>query len=1637
MTVEPVATRMESGSAKPSRQTLSACFEAAQERFKNEITSPLVRKDPKRGPAVASFLKGSDLESLRKRCEDLDMTAGGANNAAQLLTTLDQFKGAADVFLGFAPESISIIWFGISSLITIANARVQTRLLICETCDSIANIIADCMRWEKRIDGMQTMCGAYELDIWSKDIPDLIFKIFDFLWNAMPHMDQSRAKRLSSTVKDLFTQELQQKVCALLEKHKQIVETAKAHFEESVFRETLQTSLKIDRITKNIQQYISVGRDILDALQKKTFLEELDRLRDGFQNSFTQSSQLHFSTLTNRVERIEGDRGGRLASSWIFREEAYVDWKADTNDTTMICIRGPRGHGKSVAMMSVQKEILTCRPHEKNLICHFFFKKGEQEMQRTLIALKSLLYQLLSSKQLREDVDALLKIIQILNPTFGGGESAPTITSIETALNNVGALCNTIRLIAVTIPGRVYIMLDALDECLDRREQDFAHHLKSLAVATKDTGFRVIISARDSIDIENEFNSNAGYQAEKLPEQLKFIEITAEKNSADLKEYLTHDVGEVLKRQIDKEKYESLFNQKLEKVVSIVHKKARGDFTLARMVIANLQQPSKNTFEKRITQLPSAIGEIYMASLESLTPDEQEFVVNALRWTVWTVSSVTVLELSDHYRELYKYVDPGDTPAENNLLDQDEDTKLEVEDPRQRPEIKEVIYHIKNAGRDFFRYDDKTGIITVDISIREWIQEDMTLGAKSATKASRGFNKYRDPQGNTVFNFVLTPSFVRYGDNLSELFIEREAHRTIAINILHALNSESFQKDHMSWAPDTDSGKRVRYEIQHWHDHIRILQKWWTKDCLDDSWWAELLTQLSIFMRPENWYIWILQYHRPPWSQTSRRGERLARLFDSPLHLACELGLSLIIDLLVRETNEGSSHEQAEAQQRKRSIQDNRRLKTLFMERAKIVRLLLREGGGVWTLEIIRNIVPQLDADEWEKVSQSDESAMFMRPQPQPLPFRNENDRPSSKIFNYGSGHADIWNSYDTRGRVPLHIAARSPKTVRQLIEYGADINKVNLFCDSELGFRSVYPPVLALRTPLLLVLIDAEKIQERGEDEEKISPLIESASILVSEGASLSIHITDGTLLHHAAKIRNLRFFKLLCVFGNWDVHTLDRNGMTPLHCLFTGPRPKNAAQVEDSLEICRILVKMDTSGKDLVNAEDCSSKNALAYAVERRLKEAVELLISLGADIHDLDHNKANCFHHLAYSPSTEDLEPEIAITESLIKKGLDIAKQDSEGRSPLDTALRAENWGLAKHFLSIYKNKALQGDINILLKQADYGSTLFHHAVDHKNGPSEESFGFFKHLATELMEHADINKLLLQLDERGNTALHYALRNASFDALKYIVDMKVFLGTKDFEGFTILDLSIELVFELLARSSGVVVDFDMAEFDLESRMDDPIVDKNDGTDVVETANRIIQIFNYLLENTPASEFSFSFFGATLFHILEFENDATIADTRDAFLRLNLGKLFLLLSQAHPTRDIYGWTLFDALSANDLMIHANEPIKQIPSELNDYAAPTDMLPTTQPLNRVPKYTDTFGHNQYTEYIALKSRQPIQPLNKTFYFEVSVKSKEDVPHFEFRIGLYEECNFGCCAVTYGTDGLVKIGGKLEREPDS
>ncbi|KAK6541005.1 hypothetical protein TWF694_008386 [Orbilia ellipsospora] len=851
---------------------------------------------------------------------------------------------------------------------------IAVKQRIYSTCNSIATMMELCIRLEQRSPVYESNAAAFqnisspEINLWKYDIPELVFLMLDFLWHAKPHDTSHSLKVYGRAVKETFSGSLDQKATALLEHYEGVVSKSQVLYEDYLVRENLMARLKSDDLQKNFKEISGIAKELFDIAYFQSLKEELERQRAKI--SLPKSQEAHLKALSGRLDDIAGKRD---IIRWLLDDETYKNWKTDASESDqLLCIEAPRGHGKSIAMMRLFRDLRTGTASESPpIVLRFFFKKGDHEIQKTQAALESLMYQFLHDDSIRNSLEVLENVVEVLNPSFGGDSSAGS-THDGGFWESPEKICDTIRKIAAVIPNRVFIMVDAFDECQDRREKNILKCLKLVIEDANSTQpasrlVKLIISARDTINIKDELQS-AGYWVGKDNKRFfpgaGFIIIAKEKNSHDVREYLKYEVFQVLSRIIDPSK--GYFAEKTESIVANIFDKASGDFTRARLIITHLQEPSKLPLEKKIERLPDSISDIYMASLEALTPNQQELVVCALKWVVWGVSGVTVMEISDHYRELYANT-PSNSELETEYIrdpnDHDESNLLPFNEGNLGPEVKELIYHLSEAGRDFFRYDPTTGFVSVDISIREWITND--VGGRKSLKSSsnQGFRRYRDEDGYTVLKVTLNPSFVKYGDILSPLFNERDAQMALTLEIFRTLNNKLFQERYMDWMPcwyDQPSKSeryRTRYEIEHWVDHLCILQKWWSEGSIEDPWWSELLKEIDEFTKPENWYRWnvqrepemssrwafidlrflremgwydqwIAQQHARSYINEMpsyiRSIERFLRFYQTPIHVASELGLHLLLDyLLVSKKQQSSSQDEVRNLPREPTVQSD------------------------------------------------------------------------------------------------------------------------------------------------------------------------------------------------------------------------------------------------------------------------------------------------------------------------------------------------------------------------------------------------------------------------------------------------------------------------------------------------------------------------------------------------------------------------------------------------------------------------------------------------------------------------------------------------------------------------------------------
>ncbi|KAK6535601.1 hypothetical protein TWF694_002056 [Orbilia ellipsospora] len=299
---------------------------------------------------------------------------------------------------------------------------------------------------------------------------------------------------------------------------------------------------------------------------------------------------------------------------------------------------------------------------------------------------------------------------------------------------------------------------------------------------------------------------------------------------------------------------------------------------------------------------------------------------------------------------------------------------------------------------------------------------------------------------------------------------------------------------------------------------------------------------------------------------------------------------------------------------------------------------------------------------------------------------------------------------------------------------------------------------------------------------------MLASAEILISKGARLDVTSPRGqNLLHFASDIKELKFFKLLCVsgYGDWDVHAKDRDGFTPMHYLFR-EAPKSSIDIENILQICRILMTMRRpNGDDLVNAEDKESARPLAYAVKNHF----------AAGLGYGDWESASNFG--------SDVE---TVVQALLDKGTNYAAQDLYGNTPLRCILRKAPLALIEFFLQKYSEIGNQSpNNNPLLLRDSTGETLFHD-VAHRSEASPENSEVFGRVLEALSPFVDIKKYITEQNSyEMYTPLLVAVDEQNLEMVKLIMSVNTDINQRGSDGCSALDYVCNLIAKFAVDELG----------------------------------------------------------------------------------------------------------------------------------------------------------------------------------------------------------------------------------------
>lgn len=522
--------------------------------------------------------------------------------------------------------------------------------------------------------------------------------------------------------------------------------------------------------------------EIVNQVKKALNIEQL-RLQFSKHRELLRPLDTHQIQFTSNFGRIKDNYDSM--SQWFFEDDRYTRWQAQNpaaDDISMLCVIGPPGFGKSSIMTSAIKRLHDLleeawRDDSAAIVLFYFFKKGDETTQTTTRCLESLAAQLLREELIRDEEQLQFVVTQL-------DVLRAASTKATSAINSPELLMNVIKLLRKTIGRRLFVVIDAMDECEDRLSEKILGRLMELSRTIEaDPATKVILTTRSILNKETTMFAPQN-EEEKLPEATGqqyddandkhtittkgshaiIFKVDKTQNTSDMERYLSMKIRTLMLRNV-KRKPDASFDRELARIVKDIRTKANGMFTYAAMTIASLEQPYSCSLAEKLRQLPDGMNGLYKSSLEALNTEEKKLVLIALRRVIWRTGPVLTTEIAEEFKKTYEShivaneeivgVDDGEGEKNEDEKSEDENSDHpENYDPAADPEIADTIAHLKRAGRDFFRFGEDSYLIDViHNTVRDWVEKEAKLIDERSNKMIPVSSMYSlDTNGQWTFS---------------------------------------------------------------------------------------------------------------------------------------------------------------------------------------------------------------------------------------------------------------------------------------------------------------------------------------------------------------------------------------------------------------------------------------------------------------------------------------------------------------------------------------------------------------------------------------------------------------------------------------------------------------------------------------------------------------------------------------------------------------------------------------------------------------------------------------------------------------------------------------------------------------------
>ncbi|KFY93613.1 hypothetical protein V498_04319 [Pseudogymnoascus sp. VKM F-4517 (FW-2822)] len=342
-------------------------------------------------------------------------------------------------------------------------------------------------------------------------------------------------------------------------------------------------------------QYIGTNYIVNTSVSSKNVtVDDIDR-------SCLRSLQCPDTLLVKNRLKENKDKLLPKSINWILQDTQYISWK-DGDDVCLLWIKGGAGKGKTMISIGLIEQ-LSLPQDESTVVTYFFCQNADYELKTLAAIIKGLILQLVNQqKHLKE---SLRRRWDTINERFD-----EDVTSWRTLWNIFLEMLHGCKC------ARVYVIVDALDECQD---DDMADLLRLIVRTGLDQPSKIkwLLTSRPLDSAERELLAGS--------DQVRVsLELNQKHLSEVVKTYITSKAIELDRRN----HYGPTLRQKVEAELA---SKAEDTFLWVSLVCRRLESIPKDKALATIQDFPPGLPAFYRRIFKQLNEGESAVVKGCMR----------------------------------------------------------------------------------------------------------------------------------------------------------------------------------------------------------------------------------------------------------------------------------------------------------------------------------------------------------------------------------------------------------------------------------------------------------------------------------------------------------------------------------------------------------------------------------------------------------------------------------------------------------------------------------------------------------------------------------------------------------------------------------------------------------------------------------------------------------------------------------------------------------------------------------------------------------------------------------------------------------------------------------------------